>query len=64
MIVPAAALLAPIVVDARDLAIALGLSLVSLLALVPGGGERLGRGRGVFLLALYAVYLAAMLGAG
>lgn len=64
VIVPAAALLAPIVVDARDLAIALGLSLASLLALVPGRGERLGRGRGAFLLALYAVYLAAMLGDG
>jgi cation:H+ antiporter len=60
-IVAVAALLTPIVVDWREVAVALAAGLLSVALIVPGASGRLDRRRGPLLLAVYAIYLTALL---
>jgi cation:H+ antiporter len=61
LIVGVAAAISPIHVSGPELWLAIGTGVVSLLLIMPGRSDRLGRGRGVALLLLYAAYLAALL---
>jgi cation:H+ antiporter len=61
LIVGVAAAIAPIHVAGPELQLAIGTGVLSLLLVLPGRSDRLGRGRGVALLVLYAVYLIALL---
>lgn len=61
LIVGVAAAIAPIHVAGPELRLAIGAGVLSLLLVLPGRSDRLGRGRGVALLLLYAVYLIALL---
>jgi cation:H+ antiporter len=61
LIVGVAAAIAPIHVAGPELQLAIGTGVLSLLLVLPGRSDRLGRGRGVALLLLYAVYLIALL---
>ena len=61
LIVGVAAAIAPIHVAGPELRLAIGAGVLSLLLVLPGRSDRLGRGRGVALLLLYATYLAALL---
>lgn len=61
LIVGVAAAIAPIQVAGPELRLAIGIGALSLLLVLPGRSDRLGRGRGVALLLLYATYLIALL---
>jgi cation:H+ antiporter len=61
LIVAVAALLSPIAVAWHEVAVALVMGLVSVACTIPSGRGFLNRRRGVVLLALYAVYLVALL---
>ena len=61
LIVGVAAAIAPIRASGPELWLAIGVGVLSLLLVLPGRTDRLGRGRGVALLLLYAVYLVALL---
>ena len=61
LIVGVAAAIAPIRVAGPELRLAIAAGVLSLLLVLPGRSDRLGRGRGVALLLLYAVYLIALL---
>ena len=61
LIVGVAAAIAPIQVAGPELRLAIGVGVLSLLLVLPGRSDRLGRGRGVALLLLYAAYLIALL---
>ena len=61
LIVGVAAAIAPIQVAGPELRLAIGAGVLSLLLVLPGRSDRLGRGRGVALLLLYAAYLIALL---
>ena len=63
-IVGIAATIHPIAVPTREIAVALGMGLFSLLLLIPGRDGVIGRGRGVVLLAGYGAFVAAILAAG
>jgi cation:H+ antiporter len=56
-----AALLSPIAVAWHEVAVALVMGLVSVACTIPSGRGFINRRRGVVLLALYAVYLVALL---
>jgi cation:H+ antiporter len=60
-IVPVAALIFPIEVQWREVAVALGFGLAAVLAGFPPRSGRLERGRGVILLLVYGAYLGAVL---
>jgi len=60
-IVALAAIICPIVVDWRDSAVALAFGFVAVMLSFPTRSGFIGRMRGVLLLALYALYLAAVL---
>jgi len=61
LIVGVAAAITPIHVAAPELRLALGAGVLSLLLVLPGRSDRLGRGRGIALLVLYSLYLIALL---
>ncbi len=61
LIVGVAAAIAPIHVAGPELRLAIATGVLSLLLVLPGRSDRLGRGRGGALLVLYAVYLIALL---
>lgn len=61
LIVGVAAAIAPIRVAGHELRLAIAAGVLSLLLVLPGRSDRLGRGRGVALLVLYALYLIALL---
>ncbi|HYN56689.1 MAG TPA: sodium:calcium antiporter [Motilibacterales bacterium] len=61
LIVGVAAAIAPIHVAGPVLRLAIGAGVLSLLLALPGRSDRLGRGRGLALLLLYATYLVALL---
>lgn len=61
LIVGVAAVIAPIHVAGPELLLAIGIGVLSLLLVLPGRSDRLGRGRGAVLLALYLAYLIALL---
>lgn len=60
-IVALTALISPITVPSREVAIALTCGLAALLLSIPGRSMYIGRGRGIGLLVLYGGYLLAML---
>jgi cation:H+ antiporter len=60
VIVPVAALIAPISVAPGEVAVALGAGALLVLAALPYRSATLGRARGVLLLAVYAAYLGAL----
>ncbi|WP_291799674.1 hypothetical protein [Cellulomonas sp.] len=61
LIVGLAALITPIQVSATEILAAVVAGVLTLLLILPGRSDRLGRGRGLALLALYGGYLAALL---
>ncbi len=61
LIVGVAAVITPIRASGPELMLALGAGVLSLLLILPGRSDRLGRGRGVALLVLYVTYLTALL---
>ncbi len=61
LIVGLAAVITPIRASGPELWLALAAGVVSLLLILPGRSDRLGRGRGVALLALYATYVLTLL---
>lgn len=61
LIVGVAAAITPIQVAGPELRLAIGVGVLSLLLVLPGRSDRLGRGRGAALLLLYATYLIALL---
>jgi cation:H+ antiporter len=61
LIVGMAAAIAPIHVAGPELWLAIGTGVLSLLLVLPGRSDRLGRGRGVALLLLYGLYLITLL---
>jgi len=61
LIVAVAAVIHPIRVDWREVALALAFGLVVLVAVYPGRSAAIERRRGFLLLALYGLYVAAML---
>jgi len=63
-IVGVAASIHPIQAPPAEIAITLGMGALSLLLLIPGRDGVIGRGRGVLLLAAYAVFVAATLATG
>lgn len=60
LVVPVAALIYPISIGWREAAVALLFGLLSVALVFPGRDGFIGRKRGVFLLALYGVFLAAV----
>lgn len=60
VIVPVAALIAPIRVAPAEVAVALGAGVLLVFAALPYRSAPLGRARGVLMLALYAAYVAAL----
>lgn len=63
-IVGTAATIHPISAPPAEVAVALGMGLLSLLLLIPGRDGVIGRSRGFILLAAYAVFVAATVAAG
>ncbi|MGB8022532.1 MAG: sodium:calcium antiporter [Candidatus Nanopelagicales bacterium] len=61
LIVGVAAVITPIRASGPELWLAIAAGVLSLLLILPGRSDRLGRGRGVALLLLYATYLTALL---
>ena len=61
LIVGVAAVITPIRASGPELMLALGAGVLSLLLILPGRSDRLGRGRGVALLVLYVTYVTALL---
>ena len=61
LIVGVAAVITPIRASGPELWLAIAAGVLSLLLILPGRSDRLGRGRGVALLLVYAVYLTALL---
>ncbi len=62
-IVPVAALVQPIAAGLAEVGVALAFGVVTVVAAVPYTGRRLGRRRGLALVALYAVYVVVLLAA-
>ncbi len=63
-IVGIAASIHPIVARPAEVAVALGVGALSLLLLIPGRSLTISRGRGLVLLAAYAIFVAVTIGAG
>jgi cation:H+ antiporter len=63
-IVGVAASIHPIQAPAAEIAIALGMGVLSLLLLIPGRDGIIGRGRGIMLLGAYAVFVVATVATG
>lgn len=63
-IVAVAAVIHPIVVDWRDILVALAFGLAALAVTYPARSGYIGRGRGALLLALYAAYVGTIIGLG
>lgn len=63
-IVGVAASIHPIAAPPAEIAVALGMGLVSLLLLIPGRDALLGRGRGLLLLVTYVIFVTATLVVG
>jgi cation:H+ antiporter len=61
LVVGLAAIITPIRVSATEILAAVVAGVLTLLLILPGRSDRLGRGRGLALLALYGGYLAALL---
>jgi cation:H+ antiporter len=61
LIVAVVAMMCPISVDRREVAVALVFGLVTVVCTFPVGGEFIGRRRGILLLVLYGLYLAIIL---
>lgn len=61
LIVGVAAVITPIHATGAELWLAIAAGVLSLLLVLPGRSDRLGRGRGVALLLLYAAYLTALI---
>ena len=61
LIVAVVAMICPIAVDWRQVAVALVFGLLAVACTYPIGSGYIGRGRGILLLALYGVYLAMIL---
>lgn len=60
VVIPVAALIAPIRVAPAEVAVALGAGVLLVLAALPYRSAPLGRSRGILMLALYAAYVAAL----
>lgn len=63
-IVAVAAVIHPIVVDWREILVALAFGLAALAVTFPARSGYIGRGRGALLLALYAAYVGTIIGLG
>lgn len=60
-IVPIAGLIQPISAGLAEVGVALGFGVATVVAALPDNGRRLGRRRGLVLVALYAIYVVALL---